>query len=289
MDEIIDSSYVINLDRRPERYKVVKKILDENGFPFVKRFSAIDASKIPKQYIDSIITNDVKRYLDKDIKIRTEHSQVTKGAIGCYLSHINLWNKLVNSDKEYMLIFEDDADIVGHLIDVISDIINSIKNNNIDIFLLHAICPDILNREHLCHSKNPDFYIYAKKTILPIFKINYFWSNAAYIISKKAAYKLLDKALPINEQIDHYMSNSIWNLNLKIYTTFPGLAKQNDIFSTDIQIPCLKSCDSNLKLEFIRMINRRINYKLQYLFICIVIFIFIVIFIRIINTQKYFL
>lgn len=40
---------------------------------------------------------------------RTYHSELISGAIGCYLSHIRIYKKIVEDNIPYAIIFEDDV------------------------------------------------------------------------------------------------------------------------------------------------------------------------------------
>ena len=81
------STHVVNLERRADRMAKFKYPL-----PY-KRFDAIDGN--------SIHFNDV---LNKIFSLKL----LPRPAMGCALSHIILWNRLINSNDEYMVILEDD-------------------------------------------------------------------------------------------------------------------------------------------------------------------------------------
>lgn len=86
MDKI--KYYVINLKRRPDRFELFKK-----NYPLditqIIRFDAIDG-----KLLDNI----------------PEHfKNLKKSEVGCFLSHLLLWQKILKtSDSEYNVIFEDD-------------------------------------------------------------------------------------------------------------------------------------------------------------------------------------
>ena len=88
---VLDNVWVINLDRRNDRWVRTKKRVEEKGI-IPKRWSATDA-KSPEF---------LKVY--KDIPSPKRDT----GEIACYTSHRNLWKYLYNLGVPNALIFEDD-------------------------------------------------------------------------------------------------------------------------------------------------------------------------------------
>lgn len=81
-----DEVFVINLDRRPDRYEDFKKEMSKYGIEDVKRFSAIDGTTIDH--------ND---------------SPLLSGEIGVLLSHLEIIKKCKKEGYKNVLILEDDV------------------------------------------------------------------------------------------------------------------------------------------------------------------------------------
>ena len=117
---------MINLDRRKDRLKSVKKQLDNHGIKF-ERFSAYDGNHINK-YKDSI-----NKYLDIN-------NNLNNGQIGCILSHIKIWKNVINdteiSGDKLILILEDDVLIDNNFKNKFNNFINKIKDLNYNMILL---------------------------------------------------------------------------------------------------------------------------------------------------------
>jgi GR25 family glycosyltransferase involved in LPS biosynthesis len=102
--------YVINLKKNTERL--------EN---FMREYNKSDLKKFPINVFPAIVGKDLelinyvspgayKQILTTEVlKNRKYHYELTRGAVGCYLSHLNIWKKIAESDKNYGLIFEDDV------------------------------------------------------------------------------------------------------------------------------------------------------------------------------------
>ena len=88
--------HVINLERRPDRWRVFQDRSGRKGLTEYIRFTAIDGSKLQSN--------------DQRIDIFRENTfNDRRGIVGAALSHMQLWRNLVKSEYKYYLIIEDDV------------------------------------------------------------------------------------------------------------------------------------------------------------------------------------
>ena len=94
----IYKTYLVNLKRRPDR---LEKFLEKYPLPDKQNIVMIEASdgKTPTE-------NKYETNTYKDIQ---EKSRLAPGEIGCFLSHLHIWKKIINDNLPYALIFEDDT------------------------------------------------------------------------------------------------------------------------------------------------------------------------------------
>jgi len=163
--------------------------------------------------------------LSEKTNTRARHYELTRGAVGCYLSHLSIYKKIVESNVNYGIIFEDDSIIAS---DFYKRMLYgfSVIPSDWDIILLGVICLkcDILKD-----------YI----------KINRFWGTHGYIIKKDSAVKVLsylDK--PLSKQIDADLSLLIKRNLINVYAVNPIIVAQDVKFGSDIQMPVNDSPDS---------------------------------------------
>lgn len=199
--------YLINLDRSPQRYHYVWPSLQALGFP-LERVSGVDGRTLTKAEITSVMDEGTFKKL-----FSTPHQL---GTIGCYLSHIKVWKKFLQSPFKFALIFEDDvsfspqqlSETVHHLIapeqERLWDI-NSFELNHRGMPLTIKKLPQNYN---LCLYLTPVTH------------------TGAYLINRKAAQALLEKALPIKMPVDHYFTR-VWEFSLKFTGVEPRLVKQS--------------------------------------------------------------
>ena len=122
----IDEIYVINLKKRPEKLASSIEQLQKFNLSFV-RFNAVDGSLIDADMMVALgNTIHTKSCFDKEIlginahsretKIISEDdidqvffdSRMTRGAIGCYLSHLSILQHALEKNYKAILILEDD-------------------------------------------------------------------------------------------------------------------------------------------------------------------------------------
>ena len=97
--------YIINLDRRADRMAVTVPKLSSFGFTDAVRWPAIDARLMHRSDVERLVRPDAIAPIWSNR--RTKHHELSIGAVGCYLSHIQIWASL---DREPAMIFEDDTD-----------------------------------------------------------------------------------------------------------------------------------------------------------------------------------
>lgn len=158
--------------------KNIQKTLPDyviNKYDAVKG-STLDISDLvtTKAYYDIMITD--KRKIHSDLP--------SKNAVGCYISHTNLWKNLLNSTNDYYFIFESDVNCLSYNFqNIINEYITKFPDGDILFFGIFG------------HNSSE------------IVKLdNRFFGLHAYLINKRAARILLDHAFPIEEQLDSFMS-----------------------------------------------------------------------------------
>jgi len=100
-------AFCINLERRIDRWQQFSSQPGMQSLPNVKRFIGTDGSKLDILNDDRIPLGTKKNIMTR--KRRAHEELSTAGGIGCALSHIAVWEWIVNNQAPITLIFEDDA------------------------------------------------------------------------------------------------------------------------------------------------------------------------------------
>jgi glycosyl transferase family 25 len=223
--------YVINLVKNKER-------LDN----FIYEYNKSDLKNIPLTVFPAVIgknldlvkyvtPNAYKQILETEItNTRKYHYQLTRGGVGCYLSHITLWKQIAESNKKYGLIFEDDVVIATDFYSRLQDGLKKVPDDW-DIYMCGVMCLK-------CDISSD--YINVKR----------FWGTHGYLVKKETAVKLynyLNKL--IGKQIDADLSLLVKAGKIKIYAINPLIVAQSGNVS-EIQTLIQNTEDDPFKEEF---------------------------------------
>jgi glycosyl transferase family 25 len=173
--------YVISLARAPERRAAISEHLEKIGIEF-EVLEAVDGLKIPEA--------DLSLYACPE-------AGLTRGTIGCGISHCRAYEKLLLDGHETALILEDDARIHK---DIKICLQSGIDSSEFDICLL-----DCLNRS----SRVPVFYDKSDVLQLPAGFQAFALSSGpqtlhAYFVSRSGAQARIHNLLPLREAVDLY-------------------------------------------------------------------------------------
>jgi len=218
--------YVINLVSNTERLESFKYQYEKSDLAW-KKYIVYPAVVGKELDIIKYVTPDAyNQVMETDAtKRRKHHYDITKGAVGCYLSHLDIYRKIAASNKKYGLIFEDDVMIATDFYKRMLYGLNTIPDDW-DIYLLGLICLK-------CDIKSE--YI----------NVNRFWGLHGYLVKKEAAQRLvnnLDKL--ISKQIDADISLLIKEKKVKVYGINPIIVAQQNAFLSDIQVPVENNIDA---------------------------------------------
>lgn len=213
--------YLINMGRNPDRLnKFVEQYSASDLAPIqFTRLEAVDGKKIDfSKYVSQKAYNEIMNAEKRGYRVK--HYQLTRGAVGCYLSHMEIYKLIAKGNADYALIFEDDVHFQRK--DMMQEIQSQIANmpTDWDMILLGCIC-------YVCN--NFESYYDVNKFIL----------LHAYMITKSAAIKILNvlEKMPIEQQIDAVFSKMADEDILRIYCLKKQLAVQKSAMGTTIQIP----------------------------------------------------
>lgn len=254
----IDHIYVVHCTQYQDRYRYLKGKFDqlnisEDYYDFVVYTHKSDMTDetISKYYSTD---SDIRH---KELKVIGEDRYLTKevsiGAISCGINHINIWQKVVDSENENVLILEDDI-----LFDE-----NTIKNMveaTMQLPERFSICSleegaGLRVTNYITRHIDPDKMFYK----VPDGRMR---CTGAYIINKDTCNRLvtLNKKRPFTLEIDM----QLWlygKLNLlDIYWAYPHVftqGSQNGTYVSGIQ--CSKSADKEININPIQYNVQRIK------------------------------
>ncbi len=185
----------ISLDRRPDRWEKFRESAAAARLR-VQRFSAVDAREFEGggiQHPDiSVLTAHNIKY-----KKRRSHYEIDKiGAVGASLSHFACWRALLSSSAQAMIVFEDDIALPRDLRDRLTIVMRELPAEW-DMVQFHRT--EFAGGRYDCEPVTGagGSKWQACESLMGAF---------AYMISRKGARQLLEKAYPIELHVDAYMA-----------------------------------------------------------------------------------
>lgn len=167
----VDDIYVINLKKDVKRLSQFSHLMSRLNWNW-NRFEAIDTNDL----ISNINTQHMRnKYINPIVTL-------SAGEICCFLSHITLWKKLIDSNKNRFLIFEDDA---STLIDGPS------VEEYIDKFYNHVTTKNTNEPLILYLGKSLDYCTEYKHIVNRVYQSIRPLCLHAYIINRQAAINIL--------------------------------------------------------------------------------------------------
>lgn len=170
-------TYVLNLDRRKDRFELFCKNAKNNiDFLNWERFSAVDGMTLQS-------TTQLQRIFNNN------DYNMKAGMVGCLMSHIKMYIELLNSDYDIYCILEDDIEFTPNFDKKFLHLYNQLKNVDWDLVYLG----------HHMRNLNDKNIEYDKEKLPIIEKCDVYKSfqksvggTTGYLITKNGCKKLMD-------------------------------------------------------------------------------------------------
>lgn len=219
-------AFCITLERRKDRWK---RFQDQSGINEldIKPFLGVDGKIIDIRKDDRIALCTKRNILSNTRRSHEELDSV--GGVGCALSHIAVWQWMVDNNQEVCLIFEDDAivpdDFKMRANKCIKESVILKDPKKWDMWLLGGIWDNLTRITQ--DSK--------------VIRVGEFVLFHAYIITLHGAKRLLKDVYPIHSHIDLWVSIYSYVHNFRTVGCTDLILKQSHKVKTDIQSE--KGCD----------------------------------------------
>lgn len=264
--------FVINLDRRPDRWAAIRHVCLRAGLPsrLIERVPAVEGAAVDAAAClqCGFISRLGLMRLSEPSEHRIWGMDLNPGALGCALSHVQLWSRIAALDtpsaavfcpsfissaveKKCYLVLEDDAELVDRQRE------ESMSTPSSSPSLLDAL-------HHRMDQRVPSdwelLYIGGLDTAGQCSRLQvaegvarvpqYHRTTSAYLLTPQGARRLLATCLPLTFQLDTVMtikaglprgrpsspSAMPYVLDPVSYTLQPPLMRQSALLGTDIQM-----------------------------------------------------
>jgi len=215
--------FVINLKRRPDRLELFKK---QCPFDDVTVIDAFDGKNM-KDETSAIELDMASRFNGLD-----------PGEIGCFLSHLRIFNRMRKENLPYALIFEDDAIFCDNFLDEYSKLIQDIPSDTDILYLGGRFEPRYKMREYTRVSENIVKHRIENNRILGVS-----WdidrTTHSYIVSNAFVTRFTGefyKTMRLFQAIDSYLLSFSKENGFTIYNSYPLLCHSPMISDSDIRV-----------------------------------------------------
>ena len=212
-------SFCITLERRLDRWK---RFQTQPGVqPLgVKRFLGVDGKTLDLKTDERIATFTKRNILTKSRRSHEELNSI--GGVGCALSHIAVWQWMVDNNQPLCLVFEDDAIIPPDFTERANHLIQTTMlqdPNAWDLWLQGGTWDDLS----------------SIKGENRVYRVGSFVLFHAYVMTLNTAKKLLRDVYPIHGHIDLWTSVYAYLNDLRVVGSPALRIQQNQKTRTDIQ------------------------------------------------------
>lgn len=200
--------YVINLpasiNRRREMEKQLSKLDMKYNF-----IDAVDGRNLDKLYID--------KYYSSRESLKLHGRELSRGELGCALSHLSIYREMITLGSDYAVILEDDI-YVGSSFKKFVDLLPQIQGDDWEMINL------------ISDTRSTPF----GKPVFDIYRYSRFHNpsnrTAAYVIKQSAALKLLRHAYPIRFAADG-LTGRFMETGVNLYGLSPDIVSLRDVNS----------------------------------------------------------
>lgn len=200
-------TYLINLDRSPDRLAFFRNQAEEIGLSF-ERMAAIDGKLLPDTTWKSFVAK----------KFEFQPINVFEAAV--FLSHKSIWERIVRHRIPMATVFEDDVVLSA----TTPHTLNAIEQGNLSFDLIKietTLRPVILSKQQINLSSGDSLRSLK----------SWHGGTAGYVISLEGAQKLSQATNLIADQVDQVLFNPLSSISktLRILQCFPGVCVQKDL------------------------------------------------------------
>ncbi len=206
-------TWVINLDRAPDRLARITEQLQGLRLPFT-RLSAVDAGQL---------TPEQRAALDEPSYRRKHGMTPLPGELGCYLSHVAVMRQFLASTADFALVLEDDVLLHPGLPGVLESLVA--HADRWDVVKLSAV-----------HSGTPVPVLALGHGHHLAVMLSRCTGSSAYLMNRRAATAYAQGLLPMSLPYDHVFDQG-WRFGLKVRLATPTPCGHDDRIASTIAAP----------------------------------------------------
>jgi GR25 family glycosyltransferase involved in LPS biosynthesis len=224
--------YCINMENAHQRRRHIHyKFVSNMGIP-VEFVKGVDTrGRKWREYKHFLTDNGLSKLeiaIQKNRRLR--HHELTPGAVGCFLSHLECWKKFLAThpkDDDMVFILEDDSNPHPEFADVLHDVLAN-PPPDADVILFSFIS---FGNKDKVKSGGMEYELLQRPSR--------FYLLNAYMISARGIRKILSlleqNDMRFEKQIDSHMTDLVNMGHIKVYNLMEDVCPQTPLGPTSIQ------------------------------------------------------
>lgn len=198
--------YLINLDSSSDRLIQATSELNKHNIEF-ERISAVDGRQLDLTTHDGYNSEKANELMGRDL---------VGGEVGCYLSHKRCVSEFLASDYDFLIVLEDDLEIVSDLIPIVKKTVEWLERQHTGWYLINIGSTKRKLSRQLCEI---DAHRLLKSYYFPVLTLGLVWS-------REGAQAFQDDLTEISVPIDVALQSWLTDLS-RGYSMSPPLVQPN--------------------------------------------------------------
>lgn len=232
---------VINLAHRTDRWEALSRRMGAVGLNKLIKVPAIEGAKLSLEEIAPLL----RQPIDIIEAAPRSHFTLTRPAIGCFLSHLAVWQWMIDRGLPRLLIFEDDANPAAgfdpaRFRSALATLPDKAGMVFLGCIIMNGMADEPRDGE--------------------LARLYFFNGTFAYLITPAAARTLTRRLLPMNGHIDHETSQVLvaHRHEFAAHYVTPAFFEPDWSLRSDCYVPLEGEADANDALGVLLHANRKL-------------------------------
>lgn len=241
--------FLINLARSKDRLACCRAEFNKAGLGF-ERIEAVEGADLTQEQIEKYYHWSKSDY----------YKELSRGEIACYLSHRKVWQKILDEQLDFAVIFEDDIGVSSQTPDAIH-LISGIKEEWDYIKLAEFPVKRDIAHEYKLKQNEIEFDLVTYQKVPN--------RTCAQVVSKSGAAKLLKHSEQIRRPIDidlqYWWEKELKLFGLKPYPIRVNIGQKSTIDQTSSRKGVKRSAIRQVtsKFSFLKRNHKALNIRLK--------------------------
>jgi len=241
--------FIINLASDIDKRKHMESVCESNN---------IDGRFIDAVYGKNLSSIEIQQIYDKNLALEESGRELTFGEIGCTLSHLHIYQTMMNENIEQAVVLEDDVLLTENFQKLIDNV--DLFPNDYDLMLLGYYSDEVteeITPANIWSRRKIINGVSSQRLVLPTY------GTHGYLINKSGAQKLLKELAIIKKPIDHYTGVdtylNMYAINKRAVLLDPTYKAMSCIEAERKAVSEVDNNKKDVKYPYLKKVMRKLN------------------------------